>query len=118
MMIFTNILAILFYFVIQINCQEKETDHILIEFDKTYNGTLDYDNSYYFYKFIVPNDIKVNTTDLVFRVKEYDSADVGKADFSDPDIYISKVKKIQNILKFFSDLYYLKYLKLIVYRLS
>ena len=69
----------------------QETDHVKVELDKTYNGNLEADNAYFFYQIKIPDDIQANSTDLVFRVKELDIADVGKADFSDPDIYVSKV---------------------------
>lgn len=84
-----HLIVFLILSIFQIKSQE--TDHILVEIDKTYNGTLETDNSYYFYKIKIPDDIKANTTDLVFRVKELDIADDGQADFSDPDIYVSKV---------------------------
>ncbi len=82
-------MLILIFLITQINNQE--TDHVLVEIDKTYKGTLENDNSYFFYKMKIPDNIKANTTDLVFRVKESDKADIGQADFSDPDIYVSKV---------------------------
>lgn len=75
----------------------QEADHVLAEIDKTYNGKLESDNSYFFYKIKIPDDIQANTTDLVFRVKELDIADIGKADFSDPDIYVSKVTNFDSI---------------------
>lgn len=91
-------LILLKYFLIfiihiffRINCEEIDSDNIPIELDVQYNSSLSSDDSYNFYKIKIPDNIKINTTDLVFRVKELDSADEGRTDFSDPDIYVSKV---------------------------
>ena len=91
MIIIPILLAIFNFFLLQVNTQNVDTDHIAITLDSTYTGSLNAENSYFFYKIKIPDDIKLNTTDLIIRVKELDAADVGVGDFSDPDIFASKV---------------------------
>ena len=46
----------------------------------------------FYYTLTIPSDVPANMN-LAIRVKESDLADEGKEDFSDPDIYVSKVIK-------------------------
>lgn len=74
-----------------IKCQQSSDNSTLVELNKSYNGTLSEDYSWAFYKLIIPEGLANNSKNLVFKVKEPDSALVGKDDFSDPDIYVSTV---------------------------
>lgn len=82
---------IIFTSLLNIKCQQTNTNHTLIELNKVYNGTLAADNSYAFYKLIIPEGVDPNTQNLVFKVKEPEKAFIGLDDFSDPDIYVSTV---------------------------
>ncbi len=96
MILILNLFAVFIIYIVKLNCQEIKSDNTLVVLDNIYNGTLDMDNSYHFYRIIIPNenDMIIENKDLVFRVKELDLADSGKEDFSDPDIYISRVNRI------------------------
>ncbi len=100
-MIVPYFLAFIFIFIVHIHCDDNEPENLLIELDKIYNGTLLSDNSFRYYKLVIPDEIKVNSSDLIFRIKELDSADIGKTDFSDPDIYVSKVYNNTFLIIFF-----------------
>jgi hypothetical protein len=82
------ILGIIFSIITFANSQE----HNLIELNKNYNGTMNQDDSFRFFKLIIPNGIEKDVSNLVFKVEEPASAREGKDDFSDPDIFISTVK--------------------------
>ena len=70
---------------------KSDTEIIPTELSKTFTGKLKED-TWRYYKIEIPSWVKINTTDLVFRVKEPKNADSAIEDFSDPDIYVSKVK--------------------------
>lgn len=90
--ILLNTLAFLiFSSLINIKCQQSDSNHTLIELNKPYNGTLEADNSFAYFKLIIPEGINSNSQNLVFKVKESESANIGVEDFSDPDIYVSTV---------------------------
>lgn len=71
---------------------DNSDDFIEAELSKTFNGKLEED-TWRFYKLQIPSNIKANTSDLVFRVKEPKNAELAIDDFSDPDIYVSTVRK-------------------------
>jgi hypothetical protein len=81
---------------------KSDVEIILTELSKTFSGKLE-KNTWRFYKLEIPSWVKINSTDLVFRVKESKNADTAIEDFSDPDIYVSKVK----LKLFFKNLFYL-----------
>ena len=58
-------------------------------------GYIKLDNGYNFYKLTIPSGIQSNTKNLVIRVKETPKSEQGE-NFSDPDIYVSKVNYILN----------------------
>jgi hypothetical protein len=70
-----------------------ETDVISTDLSKLYTGKLEFDNSWRFYELEIPPGTRLNSKDLVFRVKESRKADSAQEDFSDPDIYVSTVRK-------------------------
>lgn len=78
------------FFLLQIRCQNEE-----IFIDKAVASELP-ENYLEFYKLTIPQNVTINTTNLIIRVKENDDAEQGKDDFSDPDIYVSKVSNIFN----------------------
>jgi uncharacterized iron-regulated protein len=82
-------LGFLLIFIISFIKSDEEI--IPTELSKTFMGKLE-ENTWRFYKLEIPSWVKINSTDLVFRVKESKNADSGIEDFSDPDIYVSKVK--------------------------
>lgn len=92
----TKILNLVGYFIIYIYSfgfiKAQETDVISTDLTKLYTGRLDFDNSLRFYELEIPPGTRLNTKDLVFRVKESRKADLAQADFSDPDIYVSTVR--------------------------
>jgi len=53
-------------------------------------GNIKIDNGYDFYKLTIPSGIESNTKNLVIRVKETEKPEKSE-NFSDPDIYVSKV---------------------------
>ena len=90
MLILMNTFIIGFIFAIMsytIKCQNT------IELNKYYNGTMSEDNSFRYYKIEIPQGTVKDLSNLIFRVREPEAARVGKEDFSDPDIYISRVNK-------------------------
>ena len=99
-MLILHSLTLIFSLILTyIKCGDIDSDNFSIELEKKYNGTLLTDNSLYFYKLEIPKEIQPNSYNLVFRVKEPELADLGKTDFSDPDIYVSKVKNFKNFFK-------------------
>jgi len=78
--------------IITIKCQQ-DSNHTIIELNKQYNGSIANDYSYAYFKLIIPEGIEKNSKNLVFKVREPDSALKGVDDFSDPDIYVSTVIK-------------------------
>ena len=83
-------LGYLFFFILSY-IKADDIDIISTDLSKTYTGKLEKDNTWRFYKLEIPSGIKINSTDLVFRVKESKNADSALEDFSDPDIYVSNV---------------------------
>jgi len=77
--------------IVNIKSQFADSNHTVIELNKVNNGTLEADNSYAFFLLIIPEGINPNTQNLVFKIKEPESAEKGIDDFSDPDIYVSTV---------------------------
>lgn len=77
-----------FFFLLMLNCQ-KENLSLLLNTPTTASIKTNGNTNYYTLE--IPMGIAVNATNLVIRVKEDDDADIGKDDFSDPDLYVSKV---------------------------
>jgi hypothetical protein len=90
------IIGIIFSIISFTNSQE----HNLIEIDKIYNGTMIEDDSFRFFKLVIPKGIQKDVSNLVFKVEEPAAAREGRDDFSDPDIFVSTVKIYFN-LKFY-----------------
>jgi len=63
-----------------------------LKIDVQENGKLDKDDEMSYYMLKIPKNVEKNTKNLVIRIKENDDADIALDDFSDPDIYVSKVK--------------------------
>jgi hypothetical protein len=63
-----------------------------LKIDVQENGKLDKNDEMLYYVLKIPKNVEKNTKNLVIRIKENDDADIALDDFSDPDIYISKVK--------------------------
>jgi len=82
--LFTSLISI-------IKCQQSASNHTLVNLSLVYNGSLEADNSYAFYKLIIPEGVNLNTHNLIFKLKEPEKAFNGVDDFSDPDIYVSTV---------------------------
>ncbi len=72
--------------------QDTVLQHKILELGQADNGAIPHINGMFYYKLLVPSNVVVNTTNLAIRVKENDAADTQGDNFSDPDIYISKVK--------------------------
>jgi hypothetical protein len=91
-----KIINLVGYFIIYVFSiaflKADETDVISTDLSKLYSGKLDIDNSWRFYELEIPPGTRLNSKDLVFRVKESKKADSALEDFSDPDIYVSTVK--------------------------
>lgn len=68
-----------------------------LKIDVQENGKLDVDEEMAYYMLRIPKKIEKNKKNLLIRIKESDSADIGEEDFSDPDIYVSKVNTICKI---------------------
>ena len=103
----TFLLGLIFTILSYTNCQEEK--NTLIELNKSYNGTMNEDDSFRFFKIVIPKGIERDTSNLIFKVQEPEAAREGKDDFSDPDIYISTVNKINfNFIFIFYLLYKLK----------
>ena len=76
-------------------CEEAQKE---LKIDVQVNGKLAMDDEMTYYKLKIPKNIKKDKYNLVFRIKEIDSADLGQDDFSDPDIYVSQVDNYINYL--------------------
>jgi hypothetical protein len=71
--------------------QNTLLQHKSLELNKAETGSILEKNGMSYYKLVVPSNVVANTTNLAIRVKENDAADTNGDDFSDPDVYISKV---------------------------
>ena len=91
MLIFMNTFIIGFIFAIISHTAKCQDTNTLVEINKTYTGSMSEDNSFKFYKIEIPQGQEKDVNNLVIRVQEPEAARVGKINFSDPDIYISKV---------------------------
>ena len=80
-----------------IYCVFSQNTQKELKIDVQVNGKLGKDDEMSYYMFKVPKKIEKNTYNLVIRIKETDSTDQAQDDFSDPDIYVSKVE-IQYLL--------------------
>ena len=89
-MILTKFLIFIFAFLSKVLAQNNQ-EHQVLTLEVQENGQIDKDMELTYYKLTIPANVAVNTTNLVIRVKENDQADSGDDDFSDPDIYASKV---------------------------
>jgi hypothetical protein len=88
-MILTNILFFLIFLIFNIRSQDSTQTHKALTIDTVDNGKNEALQTFY-YTLTIPSDVPANMN-LAIRVKENDLADEGKDDFSDPDIYVSKV---------------------------
>lgn len=73
-------------FILNFIKADPDPEIFTAELSKTFKGKLERDK-YRFYKIEIPSSVKINTTDLVFRVQQSEMED-----FCDPDIYASIVK--------------------------
>jgi uncharacterized protein involved in tellurium resistance len=85
-----NFLIFIFAFLSKVLTQNNQ-EHKILTLEVQENGQIDTDMELTYYKLTIPANVAINTTNLVIRVKENDQADSGTDDFSDPDIYASKV---------------------------
>lgn len=83
---FFYLVCTLVYFV------TAQNDPKELKIDVQENGKLDKDDEMSYYMLKIPKNVEKNTKNLVIRIKENDDADIALDDFSDPDIYVSKVK--------------------------
>ena len=81
-------------------CEEAQKE---LKIDVQENGKLDKSDEMSYYMLKIPKQVEKNKYNLVLRIKEIDSADIGQDDFSDPDIYVSKVEYNIFYLKFLID---------------
>jgi hypothetical protein len=82
-------ILLLFFAVLQkIFAQET---HKELKFDVQEVGKIEKDGDTLFYKLIIPPNVLMDSSNIILRIKETDLADEAKEDFSDPDIYVSKV---------------------------
>jgi hypothetical protein len=77
--------------------------HKEMKLDVQENGSIMTKDGLYFYKLQIPANITANSFDMMIRVKENDLADEGIDDFSDADLYVSKVSQI--ILIFYTNIF-------------
>lgn len=87
--LFIGFIFTIISFTKKTKCQDTNS---LIDLNKEYNGTISQDDSYKFYKIVIPNDIEKDSKNLIFKVHEPEAAREGREDFSDPDIFISTVR--------------------------
>lgn len=93
-----KIMKVLFPFIISLYLligkisSQSETINELTQ-NKPELGYIKEDDGYNFYKFIIPSGIKIDTKNLIIRVKEPVKAEKGET-FTDPDVYVSQVKII------------------------
>jgi len=90
-----NTLFLLLFFILKVLVSTQNTQpttHKDLKLDIEETGIIDQDMGTFFYKLLIPANTLPNKTNLVIRIKENDLADEGKDFFSDPDIYVSKVK--------------------------
>lgn len=88
-MIIVNLLYVFIFLISNLKAQNEVvlTD---LSLDVLQTGKIIANNNLY-YKYTVPDDFPLDTFNLAIRVKESDAADLGQEDFSDPDVYVSKV---------------------------
>jgi hypothetical protein len=93
-----RIFYLVFTLIYCVFCEEPQKE---MKIDVQVNGELDMEDEMSYYVLKIPKKIEKNKYNLVLRIKETDSADLGQDDFSDPDIYVSKVDNfIYNIKTF------------------
>jgi hypothetical protein len=80
------------YFLIGKISSQSEPINELTQ-NKSELGYIKEDDGHNFYKFVIPSGIQIDTKNLIIRVKEPVKSEKGE-NFSDPDIYVSKVKII------------------------
>lgn len=94
-MILTSLTSLLFIICAMIFSQIKAQDErpiTEITLDTLVHGEIDVEGGKKYYKLIIPSGIKVDENDLAVTIRENEEAENGSDDFSDPDIYVSKVK--------------------------
>jgi hypothetical protein len=92
-MILTNILfCVLFCLGFSLSQDSQKQVHRELNLDVQDNNAMTSANGVFYYKLVLPANTTENNFNLAIRVKENDSADAGEDDFSDPDVYISKVR--------------------------
>ena len=103
-MILTSILFCFLLFLGSSLSQDQgiQQVHKEMKLDVQENGSLLIKDGLYFYKLIIPSNITANSFDMMIRVKENDLADEGSDDFSDADLYVSKVTKFKLKFPFFN----------------
>jgi hypothetical protein len=84
--------------------------HKEMKLDVQENGSLLTKDGLYFYKLVIPANITLNSYDMMIRVKENDLADEGSDDFSDADLYVSKVTKVNLFFYFYKILIFAPFL--------
>ncbi len=84
--------TILIFLIFLIQNILSQLDHKSLQLGIPDNGTILEDNGMFYYKLVIPSNIAFNSTNLAIRIKENDAADTQGDDFSDPDVYISKVR--------------------------
>ena len=86
------IVKFLYVFIFLISYLKAQNEVVLtdLSLDVVKTGKISANNNVYF-KYTVPDDFPIDTFNLAIRVKESDAADLGEDDFSDPDVYVSKV---------------------------
>jgi hypothetical protein len=70
--------------------------HKHMEVGRIETGKIEEDGGLVYYSLAIPAGIEKGVNTLVFRVKEGELSDKAEDDFSDPDIYVSKVKILFN----------------------
>jgi hypothetical protein len=88
-MIITRFFYLVFTLVYLVMAQNERKE---MKIDVQENGKLEMDEEMSYYVLKIPKNVEKNTKNLVIRIKETDGADLALDDFSDPDIYVSKVK--------------------------
>jgi hypothetical protein len=90
-MIKIGIFSLLFALLYLVYAEDASKE---MKIDVQENGKIDVDGGMSYYTLKIPQKIQKNKYNLVLRLKETDLADAGQEDFSDPDIYVSKVNSI------------------------
>jgi hypothetical protein len=88
-MILKKLYFLLFLFENYLSQGPRISKNITLDIEET--GQISQDNGLFYYQLLIHQINENDDINLVMRIKENDLADEGKDDFSDPDIYVSKV---------------------------